>query len=188
MCGAVKAARGMKEVTMSPRTKTATVVASMAAGLLAIGAAVAVPGHLSHRGGGFGEIGFGGGIGRALASLDLTEDQKTQVKAILKDEQPKLDPLVDELLRSKRALFDSVHARTFDEKTVRAAASDSVKAQADLAVEKARMMSRFRGLLTDEQQDRLDAIRQRFEDRMQKRVGLARTIWREHASDFVDAL
>jgi len=173
---------------MSPRTRTAAVIASIAGVLVAIGVAVAVPAHLSHRGGGFGGFGFGGGLGRALASLDLTDDQKTQVKAILQDEQPKLDPLVDRLLRSKRALFDTVHARTFDEKTVRAAASDSVKAQADLAVEKARLVSRVRGVLTDEQQDRLDAIRRRFADRMEKRVGLARTIWREHASDFVDAL
>jgi len=173
---------------MSPRTKTAAIVASVAAGLLAIGAAAAVPGRGFHHGGGFGESGFGGGFGRALASLDLTDDQKTQVKAILKDEQPRLDPLVDQMIQSKKALFEAVHARTFDETAVRAAASASVKAQTDLAVEKGRMVSRFRGVLTVEQQDRLDAMTRRFEDRLEKRVGLARTIWREHASDFVDAL
>ena len=173
---------------MSPRTKIAAVVASVAAGLLVVGAVAALPAHMSHRGGGFGEFGFGGGIGRALASLDLTDDQKTQVKAILKEEQPTIDPLLDELVRSKTALFDAVHGRTFDEKAVRAAASASAKAQSDLAVAKARLVSRFRGILTDAQRDRLDAIRQRFEDRLQRRVRLARTIWREHASDFVDAL
>ncbi len=173
---------------MSPRKKTVTVLASVAAGLLAIGAAVAVPARMHHHGGLFGELGFGGGIGRALTSLDLTDDQKTQVKTILQDEGPKVEPLVDELLRSKKALFEAVHSRTFDEKAVRAAASDSAKATTDLAVERARMVSRFRRILTDEQQDRLESIRRQFEERLEKRVGLARTIWKEHAADFVDAL
>src|SRR6266704_912339 len=169
---------------MSPTKKTTLVLATVAAGLLAVGAAVAVPARAYHHGGMSGEFGFGGGIGRALASLDLTDDQKTQVKAILQDEGPRVEPLVDEVLRSKKALFEAVHSRTFDEKAVRAAASVSAKATTDLAVERARMVSRFRGILTDEQQDRLDSIRGRFEERLEKRVGLARTIWKEHAADF----
>ena len=173
---------------MNPRKRTLAVVLSLAAGLLAAGAAVAVPAHLSHRGGMFGELGFGGGIGRALASLELTDDQKTQVKGILKDEGPKVEPLVDEMVRTKKALFEAVHSRTFDEKAVRAAASDSARAAAELAVERARLVSRFRGILTDEQQDRLESMRRRFEERLEKRVGLARSIWKEHAADFVDAL
>ena len=173
---------------MSPTKKSVIVLASVAAGLLAVGAAVAVPARMCHGGGMFGGLGFGGGIGRALASLDLTDDQKTEVKEILKDEGPKLEPLMDGLLRSKKALSEAVHAQTFDEKAVRAAASESAKATTALAVEHARVVSRFRAILTDEQQDRLDAIRRRFEERLEKRVGLARSIWMEHAADFVDAL
>ena len=173
---------------MSPRTKTVIGSASIVAGLLVAGVAVSAPGHMYARGGRFGGLGCGGGMIRALSSLDLTEDQKTQVKAILKDEQPKLEPLVDAVARSRKALFEAVHSRTFDEKTVRSAASDSAKASADLALERARIVSRFRGLLTDEQQTRLETIKQRFEDRFEKRTGLARAIWKEHAADFVDAL
>ena len=173
---------------MSPRKKTLAIVASVSVAILAIGAAVAVPARMYHHDGPFGEFGFGHGVARALASLDLTDDQKSQVKTILKDESPKLEPLVDEMVRSKKALFDAVHARTFDEKTVRSAASASAQATTDLAVEKARMVSRFRGILTDEQQQRLDTIRRQFEDRLERRLGLARTIWKEHAADFIDAL
>jgi len=50
------------------------------------------------------------------------------------------------------------------------------------------MVSRFRGILTDEQQERLDSMSRQFEDRLERRVGLARTIWKEHAADFIDAL
>ncbi len=172
---------------MRPRKKTMAILAAAGAGILAIGAA-AVPARMYHHGGPYGEFGFGGGMARALASLELTDEQKSQVKAILKDESPKVEPLVDELVRSKKALFDAVHARTFDEKAVRSAASASARATTDLAVERARMVSRFRDILTDEQQERLETIRRQFEDRLEKRVGLARTIWKEHAADFIDAL
>jgi Spy/CpxP family protein refolding chaperone len=176
----------MKEVTMSLTRKTGIVLASVAAGVLAVGAAV--PARMHHHGGLFGELGFGGGMGRAFASLDLTDDQKSQVKAILLDEGPKVEPLVDGLLRSKKALFEAVHSGTFDESAVRAAASDSAKATTDLAVERALIVSRLCGILTEEQQDRLESIRRQFEERLEKRVGLARTIWKEHVADFVDAL
>ncbi len=172
---------------MNSRKTSWIILASVAAGVLALGAA-AVPGRMYHHGGLFGELGFGGGIARALASLDLTDDQKTQVKAILKDEGPKLEPLVDNLLASKKALFEAVHGLSFDEKAVRAAASDEARAQTDLAVERARMVSRFRGILTGEQQERLETIRRQFEARLEKRVGLAHSIWKEHAADFIDAL
>src|SRR5260370_23744164 len=96
-----------KEDTMSPRNKRITIVAVAITGLLAIGAAFAVPSHRHRHGGPFGEMGFGGGIGRALASLDLTDEQKPQLKAIVNDEGPAVDPLVDDLLRSKKALFET---------------------------------------------------------------------------------
>ncbi len=173
---------------MSPRKKTMAILVAAFAGILAIGAAVAVPARMYHHGGPFGEFGFGGDMARALASLELTDEQKSQVKAILKDEGPKVEPLVDDLVRSKKALFDAVHAQTFDERAVRTAASASARATTELAVERARMVSRFREILTDEQQERLETIRRQFEERLEKRVGLARTIWKEHAADFIDAL
>ena len=172
---------------MSPRKKTIAILALGTAGFLAFGFAIALPARL-HHGGPFGEFGFGGGMARALASLELTDGQKAQVKAILADEGPKVEPLVDELLQSKKGLFEAVHAGTFDEKAVRAAASGAARAETELAVERARMVSRFRDILTDEQQDRLEAIREKFEERIEKHIGLARTLWKEHAADFIDAL
>ena len=56
------------------------------------------------------------------------------------------------------------------------------------SVERARIESRLRGILTDDQQNRLESIRRQFEERLARRVGLARTIWKEHAADFVDAV
>jgi Spy/CpxP family protein refolding chaperone len=173
---------------MTPRNKSLVILASVVAGALAIGAAVAVPARMYHHGGEFGEFGFGHGMGRALASLDLTDEQKSQLKAILKDEEPKIEPLMDRVLSTKKDLFDAVHARTFDEKSVRSASSAAAQATTDMAVEKARLVSRFRDVLTDEQQDRLEAIHKEHEERLERRIGVARSTWMEHAYDFIDAL
>src|SRR5262245_58579243 len=107
---------------MSPRVRTITILSSLAAGALAVGAAVAVPQAMHHSGGHFGGFGFGHGIVRVLADLDLTDEQKSQMKTILKEEGPKIDPLMDDLLRSKKTLFQVEHAEVFNENAVRAAA------------------------------------------------------------------
>jgi Spy/CpxP family protein refolding chaperone len=174
---------------MSPRTKKIALFASvLVAGLLTFGALAALPAAMHHHGGVFGDFGFGHRAARALSALELTDEQKSQVKGILRESGPAVEPLVDEVLRSKRALFDAVHAATFDEQAVRDAASAAARAGADLAVEKARIVSRVRGLLTAEQQEKLEAIHQEFEARFLKHIGLARDIWREHAEDFIDEL
>jgi Spy/CpxP family protein refolding chaperone len=126
-------------------------------GLLAAGAALAGPGH--------GQDGFGGPMAGALRQLDLSDDQKTKVKAILDEERPKVRPLFDETRVSRRALLEAESAAKFDESSVRAAAQAVAGAEADLAVAKARLNARLRSILTPDQQAKLDALRQSFLDR-----------------------
>ncbi len=174
---------------MSPRTKKVAVIASvLSAGLLTFGALAALPAAMHHHGGPIGEFGFGHRAARALADLDLTDEQKSQVKRILRESGPAIEPLVDEILRSKKALFEAVHRAQLDEQAVRDAATAAGRAGTDLAIEKARIVSRVRGVLTAEQQEKLDAIHQELETRLLRHIGLARDIWREHAEDFIDEL
>lgn len=174
---------------MSPRTKKIALFASvLVAGLLTFGALAALPAAMNHHGGVFGEFGFGHRAARALSALELTDEQKSQVKRILRESGPAIEPLVDEVLRSKKALFETVHRAQFDEQAVRDTAAAAARAGTDLAIEKARIVSRVRGLLTAEQQEKLEAIHQEFEARFLKHIGLARDIWREHAEDFIDEL
>jgi len=181
--------RPFEETTMSPRSKkVALLVSVLAAGLLTFGAMAALPATMHHHGGPFSEFGFGHHAARALATLDLTDEQKAGIKKILRDSGATIDPLVDEVLRSKQALFEAVHAASFDEQVVRDAATSAGLASTDLAVAKARMVSRMRELLTPAQQERLDAIHREFEERLQRHIGTARDLWREHAEEFIDEL
>ena len=99
--------------------------------------------------------GFGpfGPFGR---ELNLTDDQKAQMKKI-----------GDGFRESDKTLFDQMHALhekqgdpmsgTFDEAAVRAAAEARAKIQIELEVSHAKMMSQIFGLLTADQKAQLAA-------------------------------
>jgi Spy/CpxP family protein refolding chaperone len=157
---------GSKEKEMKLNWKKSGVVIAVAGALLLTVAAVA----FSHahrmqdppRGGGFrGGPGPRDGLG-PLHDLNLTDDQKAQIKKIK-----------DGFEESNKALFDQMRALhgsepdpmsgTFDEAAVRAAAEARAKIQVELEVSHAKMMSQIAGVLTTEQKTQLAAKRQRFE-------------------------
>jgi Spy/CpxP family protein refolding chaperone len=112
--------------------------------------------------------GFGGGpgprdgLGPIARDLNLTDDQKAQIKKI-----------TDSFAESNKALFDQMRtlhqsepdpaSGTFDEAAVRAAAEARAKIQVELEVSHAKMMSQIAGVLTAEQKAQLAAKRQQFE-------------------------
>jgi protein CpxP len=169
--------------TLLPRTRRSLLLG--AAGLLALvgtGAAVASahsPGH--------GRA--GGPLAHLLRHLELSDEQKTQIKALMRDARPRLQPLAAEAMRTRRAVFQAVAAPTFDETAVRAAAEAAGRAAGDLAVERARLTSEVRALLTPEQQARLDEALRRMEERGERRGHMGgRAAWHERAADLVDTL
>jgi protein CpxP len=119
--------------------------------------------------------GMGGGIMRGLSRLDLTEDQKAEVRRIMD---------------ARRATFEALHARMeADAKALREAADGSspdpaavgaayLRVRADreaLRAEKQAAMEQVRSILTAEQKERLDSMREtrkeRFRNRMESRGG-----------------
>ena len=159
-------------------TKTATTATSLAlAALLAAGVVVAGQRAMDRPHGGHG------GPMSFLSQLNLSDDQKAQVKTILDDEHAKMAPLADGSMKAHRALNDAIHASTFDEGAVRAAATQAAGVEGDLAVERARLASRIRGVLTADQQKQLDALRKQALDRMQQRAAQHRAAWSEDSEE-----
>jgi len=146
--------------------KKSSVVIAVAGALLLTVAVVAFSHGHRHQGppreGGFrGGGGPRDGLG-PLRDLNLTDDQKAQIKKIR-----------DSFEESNKALFDQIHALhgsepdpmsgTFDETAVRTAAEARAKIQVELEVSHAKMMSQIAGVLTAEQKAQLAAKRQQFE-------------------------
>jgi Spy/CpxP family protein refolding chaperone len=143
---------------------------SLAAGNGPDGAAC-MPGHGMH---GVHGMGMGGGLGLPLHRLDLTDEQRAAIRAVVEAEQPALQEL-QEKIRASRLSFMEAHPPTeFDEAVIRAHAAEQAPLLADLAVAEARARSKALALLTPEQLTKLNELRLSMHERMMERRELRR--------------
>jgi Spy/CpxP family protein refolding chaperone len=145
--------------------KTSVVIAVAGALLLTVAAAAFSHGHRMQ--GPPRDGGFGGGPGRRdglgpLRDLNLTDDQKAQVKKINESFEESNKALFDQM-RALHASEPDPMSGTFDEAAVRSAAEARAKIQVELEVSHAKMISQIAGVLTTEQKTQLAARRQKFE-------------------------
>jgi len=93
------------------------------------------------------------GFSQHLAQkLGLSDDQTTQVQTIFANHKAELSAGFERLKTAKGALFDAIHADTFDESAIRAASANVAQVEADLAVSRAKIAGEVRNVLTPDQQ------------------------------------
>jgi Spy/CpxP family protein refolding chaperone len=102
------------------------------------------------------------GLGPLGRDLNLTDDQKTQIKKINDSFASSTKELHDQLRTLHESESDPMSG-AFDEAAVRAAAEARAKVQVELDVARARMMSQIAAVLTADQKAQLAARRQQFE-------------------------
>jgi Spy/CpxP family protein refolding chaperone len=150
---------------MKLNKKTSIIIAVAGALLLTVAAVAFSHGHRMQgpprdrdfRGGRGPHDGLG-----PLRELNLTDDQKAQVKKI-KDSFEESDKALFDQLRTLHASEPDPISGNFDEAAVRTAAEARAKIQVELEVSHAKMMSQIAGVLTAEQKTQLAARRQKFE-------------------------
>ncbi|HEU5237484.1 MAG TPA: Spy/CpxP family protein refolding chaperone [Pyrinomonadaceae bacterium] len=101
------------------------------------------------------------GLGPFGRDLNLTDDQKTQIKKI-QDSFRESDKALFDQLRTLRENEPDPMNGSFDEAAVRAAAEAKAKIQIELDVSRAKMMSQIASVLTDQQKAQLAAKRKQF--------------------------
>ncbi len=116
-----------------------------------------------------------GRISQRLAEkLNLTDDQKAQIKAVLSGEKGALTALLGQLHDARKALRAAIHASDANETSVRAAAAKVAAVEGDLAVERMKIYGKIAPILTDEQRQQIADFEQRadnFVDGVIARIG-----------------
>ncbi|HSB26679.1 MAG TPA: Spy/CpxP family protein refolding chaperone [Pyrinomonadaceae bacterium] len=104
-----------------------------------------------------------GGMMPMFRELNLTDDQKAQIKQIMESEAASTKEL-HEKLRALHASEPEPFSTTFDEAAVRAAAEARAKIDVELQVSHARAMSQIAAILTAEQKAQLAARKPQFRE------------------------
>lgn len=116
------------------------------------------------RGEGPGGFGFGHrGMGMAMRELNLTDDQKTQVKAIFDSSRGTVKPIVDEL-KANREKLTQLSGQAFDEAEVTEIAKRQGELMSQLIVERERAKSKVFAILTDDQKAKAKEMQDKMKD------------------------
>jgi Spy/CpxP family protein refolding chaperone len=102
---------------------------------------------------------------RIARHLDLTEEQRGEIKGILKSHAAQIQAQIAAGRSARRALADAVMAEPSDEAAIRARAEEFGRVHADGAVLIARLRSEIAPILTAEQREELARFQQRLRRR-----------------------
>ena len=97
--------------------------------------------------------------------LDLTADQQTAVKSVLRNHADEIAANMTATRAARRALREAVMAAPPDESTIRARAADAGRIQGDGAVLFAKIRAEVDPILTPDQRDKARAFQSRIRDR-----------------------
>jgi Spy/CpxP family protein refolding chaperone len=101
---------------------------------------------------------------RIADQLNLTPDQRAQIKGVLSGERETLQPLLARLQGARENLRAAIQAGNANETSVRAASATVAATEADLAVERMKIFGKIAPILTDEQRRQLSNIEQRADE------------------------
>ena len=111
---------------------------------------------------------------RIAEKLNLTDDQKSQIKTIFIGERDNVQPLVAAAHTARVGLRAAIRAGDATEASVRAASAKVAGAEADLAVERMKIYAKIAPVLTDAQRKQLadmQASADEFADNLIARIG-----------------
>lgn len=145
-----------------------TTAAFLITALAAVGIATAVaddgwPGHGEHPGSHCKNRHMGHDVDGHLAhmteQLDLTPDQRVQVRAILDQAQPALDELRARMGENRKQLQALTQTEAPGDAAIRALADDQGKLKAEMIVQRSRVQVEINKVLTPDQREQWKALR-----------------------------
>ena len=137
----------------------------LGAGLVAIAMAGAMPALMAQdgpqrRGPGFGgQMRGPGGMGGEFRGLDLTDDQRAQLRKIREARQSEFKATGEKLRAARQGMRALLDADTISESAIRAKSQEVAAAEAEVAILNARVRAESMQILTSEQQAKLKELR-----------------------------
>ena len=110
---------------------------------------------------------------RLLGELDLSDAQKNEIAQVFKANKPDISPLIDDLVQTRRDLFDLIHAEEVEEDRIRTASAKLAQIQEGIALLKAKAFHEFRQVLTTQQLGRIEALKSEIESTTDQRIEFA---------------
>jgi protein CpxP len=156
-------------------------IGAAAAAALVIGAAVV---GLSAqqplgRGAGVGASGLRihaalrGAFFRGVRALELTDDQKAQIKTALNEHREEFRAIARDMIAARSALNDAVTADTFDDAAIKAASAKVAAVEVRAALLRASVHRDVFGLLSPDQQQKAKTMRNNAKARIRTAIGRA---------------
>ena len=115
------------------------------------------------RGGGGMHRGMRGGMGGGgmmFRGLDLTDEQKAQMKAIHEANKGSMQPLMEAMKANRQRMQEATANGNFDEAAVTAIANEHAALSAQMMVARERIKAQTFAILTDEQKVKAAEMRQ----------------------------
>lgn len=113
---------------------------------------------------------MGGELGLPLHELNLTDDQKAQVKQIFQTEKPTMKPLMQQEMASHQQLIQLITSGNFDQAKASAIAAQESQTHLQLEVEHAKIASQVYQLLSSDQKAKVAQMIAQHQQRMQERM------------------
>ena len=109
-----------------------------------------------------------GGHGMMFRGLDLTDEQKAQMKAIRQASRETIKPIRQQLKANRQKLQTLSESGTFDEAQVQAIAAQQGALSAQMIVEKQKVKSQMLAILTPEQKAKAAELKAQFQQKRQE--------------------
>lgn len=95
---------------------------------------------------------------RALSHLDLTDEQREQLKSVVNGHRDSMRDQMEAMFKARESLNQAIHGDSYDEQAVRKAADAVGRLETDIALSRAQMRQQLKSILTPEQFGQLEGF------------------------------
>jgi Spy/CpxP family protein refolding chaperone len=149
--------------SMNSKLIAVTAVLTLFAGMALAQDGAGAPMH--HRHGG-----YMGGMELPLHQLNLTDDQKAQIKQMFQTEKPAMKPLMQQEHAARTQMIQLITSGTFEQAKVAAVAAQESQIHMQMEIAHAKMASQIYQLLSSDQKAKVADIIAQHEQRMQQHM------------------